>query len=301
MKLTATERFLSGSRARRNARTPMRKMGVADRGRIRRACCAARWNVIPNILGSGVSSSRTLSDGRDGEFAGRERPQRDGTLRAALAPQRWRAAAWTAAPGTTRPPWAGWYSFARESRQEVVFGPYDEQLLTGLPVLCLSRVAPILERDRFIRRGRRRRLSRRARVHTVAELDNSSLQRSRTLEAMLERWHVFLKDNGEIEFASGHAKWLLTRHVGRCRRGRLPASLNERLAVTGPTQSTLHFHRPQGGLQITALRHPHTGRRVLSEEQTSPLTPRRQEPDGAGIFRAGRGSPGMAGGRQEQW
>jgi len=253
----------------------MRKMGVADRGLVIRLLHGAMER-HPEYLGLWCVFEPDAFDGRDEDFAGRKGHNATGRF----APR------WHRNDGTLRldccyghdsPTLGGWYFFARDSRQEVVFGPYDEQLLTGLPVLCLSRVAPILERDRFI-----------GAVGVDVSLDSlihiggtDSSSKDRPLEAMLERWHVFLQGNGEIEFASRHARSLLTRHVGACRQGRLPVSLHERLAAMDVAESSLHFSSPKGGLRITVLRHPHTGRRVLSLEETA--LPHRRRSVGAGV------------------
>jgi DNA-binding CsgD family transcriptional regulator len=268
MKFPATGEFLS-VRELAAMLASMRKIGVADRGLVTRLLRSAMER-YPEYLGLWCVFEPNAFDGRDKEFA--DRKGHDATGR--FAP-RWhrndRLLRLDCCYGHDSPALGGWYSFARESRQEIVFGPYDEQLLTGLPVLCLSRVAPILERDRFI-----------GAVGVDISLDSLgpaiSLNPATNprLETLLERWHVFLKDNSEIEFASSHARWLLARHVGSCKQGRLPASLSELLAATEEAQSTLRFRSPRGGLQITVLRHPHTGRRILSLEQTSPTSPRRR-------------------------
>jgi len=159
----------------------------------------------------------------------------------------------------------------------VVFGPYDEQLLTGLPVLCLSRVAPILDRDRFI-----------GAVGVDISLDSilavskagESLA-TQQLEAMIERWHVFLRDGTNIEFASRQARRLLARYVGPCRHGRLPAALDERLSSAGSTPSPLVFAGSKGELHINVLRHPYTGRDILSLEES--VSQRKLSPLGASI------------------
>ena len=253
----------------------MRKVGIGDRGLVVRLLRSAMER-HPEYLGLWCVFEPDAFDGRDQEFANRK--GHDATGR--FAPR------WHRNHGRLRleccyghdsPTLGGWYFLARDSRQELVFGPYDEHLLTGLPVLCLSRVAPILEGDRFI-----------GAVGVDIALDSleqageaEASPGNPPLEELFERWHVFLKDNGEIEFASRPARRLLRRHVGFCRRGRLPASLNERLAAAEAVHSPLHFTGPQGELRITVVRHPHTGRRILSLEPVSPLAHRPMA--GAGI------------------
>jgi DNA-binding CsgD family transcriptional regulator len=273
MKPAANQDFLS-VRELAAMLVSMRKVGVADRGLVIRLLRGAMER-YPEYLGLWCVFEPRAFDDRDAEFA--DRKGHDATGR--FAPR------WHRNDGTLRleccyghdsPSLGGWYFFTRDSRQEVVFGPYDEQLLTGLPVLCLSRVAPILERDRFIGAvGVDISLDRLFRPDGMEISPKDPL-----LEAMLERWHVFLKDNGEIEFASRHARSLLTRYVGACRQGRLSAALSDQLAA-GFIPHALYFTNPRGGLRITVLCHPHTGRRILSLEEMP--RPQFRRAVGAGI------------------
>ncbi len=228
----------------------------------------------PDCLGLWCVFEPNAFDGRDAEFIGRK--GHDATGR--FAP-RWDrnegALRFGCSCGHDSPSLGGWYFLSRDARQEVVFGPYDEKLLTGLPVLCLSRVAPILERDRFI-----------GAVGVDISLDSlrpaasgEKLHPDHPMEAMLERWHFFLRDNGEIEFASRQARRLMGRYVGPCRNGSLPPALAERLA--GSIRSALVFPGSQGELHISVLQHPHTGCRILSLEEKIPR--RRIAPGGTTI------------------
>jgi DNA-binding CsgD family transcriptional regulator len=236
----------------------MRKIGITDRALVVRLLHGAMVN-HPEYLGLWCVFEPDAFDGRDAEFVGRKGHDACGRF----APR------WDRNEGRLRfgcsyghdnPAVGGWYYLARDARQEVVFGPYDEQALTGLPVLCLTRVAPILERDRFIGAvGVDVSLDS---LLTTNPLDAGS---DHPLETMLERWHVFLRGADEIEFASRAARRLIAQHIGPCRHGRVPAALAEKLDAIRESPVLL-FGNNRRGLRITVVRHPHTGRRILSLE-----------------------------------
>ena len=237
----------------------MRKVGVVDRGLVIRLL-RGTMERFPEYFGLWCVFEPDAFDGRDREFVGHKGHDAAGRF----APR------WDRNEGRLRfgcscghdsPSLGGWYHFARDSRQEVVFGPYDEQVLTGLPILCLSRVAPVLERDRFIGAvGVDLSLDALRAVGIGAE----KARADHPLETMLGRWHVFLRDDGEIEFASRSARRLLARYLGASRHGRLPSALHERLSRDA--SPVLIFTNSHGQLRITVVRHPHTGRRILSLE-----------------------------------
>jgi DNA-binding CsgD family transcriptional regulator len=253
----------------------MRKMSVFDRKlvvrllhsvMVRYSDCLGLWAVFEPDAFAGDDAEFVGRKGHDA--AGRFAPRWDrntGALRFGCS------------CGHDSPSLGEWYFLARDARQEVVFGPYDEKCLTGLCVLSLSRVAPILERDRFIGAVG-------VDVSLDALLDRSTGERSprdHMVEAMLERWHFFLRDSGEIESASRHARRLMGRYVGACRHGRLPEALHEWLSAPDFASGVLVFPGRHGELHITALRHPHTGRRILSLEEK--LSRRRIAPGGSAI------------------
>ena len=234
----------------------MRKVGVADRALVIRLLGGAMQR-FPQFLGLWCVFEPEAFDGRDAEFRGRK-----GHDAAGRFTPRWERhegrLRFGRSCGHDSPSLGGWYHFARDSRQEIVFGPYDEQVLTGLPILCLSRVAPILERGRFI-----------GAVGVDISLDalraTGKAHADPSLEAMIGRWHVFLSGATEIEFASRTARRLLARYVGPCRQGRLPEALREQLA-DGGAPTDFRFANAHGQLRIAVARHPHTGGRILSLE-----------------------------------
>lgn len=239
----------------------MRKAGVRDRRMINRLLGTVMAH-HPDCLGLWCVFEPDAFDGRDAEFVGRHGHDAEGRF----APR------WDRNEGRPRfgrsyghnsPTLGAWYFIAKDTRQEVVYGPYDEQPLTGLPVLCLSRVAPILERDRFIG-AVGVDVSLDSLLETCAAKDASIDHR---LEAMLERWHVFLGEDDAIEFASRSARRLLARHIGPCRQGRLPAALGAKLDGHVPAAGPLVFSGVHGELQVTVLTHPYTGMRFLSLEE----------------------------------
>ncbi len=242
----------------------MRKVGVFDRTLVVRLLRSVMGR-YPDFLGLWAVFEPDAFDGSDDEFSGRKGHDASGRF----APR------WDRNDGTLRfghswghdsPTLGEWYFLTRESRQEVVFGPYDEKCLTGLPVLCLSRVAPILERDRFI-----------GAVGVDISLDGI-LERLKgkkapaddLAETLLQRWHVFPRDDGEIESASRQARKLLGHYIGACRNGRLPKALAERLTASDWAPGVLVFPAASGELHVTVVRHPHTGRRILSLEEQTP-------------------------------
>jgi DNA-binding CsgD family transcriptional regulator len=250
----------------------MRKVGVFDRTLVVRLLRSVMVR-YPEFLGLWSVFEPDAFDGSDDEFSGRKGHDASGRF----APR------WDRNEGMLRfghscghdsPSLGEWYFLTRESRQEVVFGPYDEQCLTGLRVLCLSRVAPILERDRFI-----------GAVGVDISLD-AILERSRRdktpsdnmAETLLQRWHFFLRGNDEIESASRQARKLMARYVGACRNGRLPKGLAERLFSSDGAPGVLVFPHRHGELHVTVLRHPHTGLRLLSLEEKAKQ--RRFAPEG---------------------
>ena len=254
----------------------MRKMSVFDRQLIVRLLRSVMGR-YPDCLGLWCVFEPDAFDGADAGFIGRQGHDAAGRF----AP-RWDrnegGLRFGCSCGHDSPSLGEWYFLTRDARQEVVFGPYDEKCLTGLPVLCLSRLAPILERDRFI-----------GAVGVDISLD-ALLERSlagenaatdHMVEAMLERWHFFLRDNGEIESASRQARRLMGRYVGACRSGRLPAALHEQLSASDFAPGVLVFPSSHGELHLTVLRHPHTGRRILSLEEKVPR--RRITPGGTTI------------------
>lgn len=253
----------------------MRKMGVFDRTLVVRLLRSIMER-YPDCLGLWCVFEPDAFDGADDEFVGRKGHDASGRF----APR------WDRNEGALRLGCScghdslslgGWYFLARESRQEVVFGPYDEQQLTGLCVLCLSRVAPILERDRFI-----------GAVGVDISLDallercsGETLLGDDMVETMLQRWHFFLGDSHEIRYASRKARKLLSHYVGACRNGRLPEALAERLSASPVTSGAFVFSNDQGELRITVSRHPHTGQRILSLEEK--VRRRRFTPGGAAL------------------
>jgi DNA-binding CsgD family transcriptional regulator len=253
----------------------MRKISVFDRKLVIRLLHSVMVK-YPDCLGLWCVFEPDAFDGGDAEFVGRKGHDAAGRF----APR------WDRNTGVLRfgcscghdsPSLGEWYFLAREARQEVVFGPYDEKCLTGLCVLCLSRVAPILERDRFIGAVGMD-------ISLDALFDRATGEKSPSdhmVEAMLERWHFFLRDNGEIECASRHARRLMGRYVGVSRHGRLPGALQERLSGSDFAPGVLVFPGHHGELHITALRHPHTGRQILSLEEKVPR--RRIAPGGTQV------------------
>jgi DNA-binding CsgD family transcriptional regulator len=253
----------------------MRKMGVFDRTLVVRLLRSVMLR-YPDCLGLWCAFEPDAFDGDDDECVGRKGHDASGRF----APR------WDRNEGVLRfgcscghdsPSLGGWYFLTRDSRQEVVFGPYDERCLTGLPVFCLSRLAPILERDRFIGAVG-------VDISLDALLERSAGERAPSdhmAETMLQRWHFFLRDNDDIESASRQARRLMGRYVGAFRNGRLPGALAERLSAPDFTSGVLVFSSRQGELHVTALRHPHTGRRILSLEEK--ITRRRFTPGGTTI------------------
>jgi DNA-binding CsgD family transcriptional regulator len=255
-----------------NTLASMRKVGVADRGLVIRLLRGAMER-FPQYLGVWCVFEHDAFDGCDSRFIGRAGHDSSGRF----APR------WSRSEGALRlgrsyghdsPTLGAWYFLTRDSRQEVVFGPYDEQLLTGLPILCLSRLAPILERDRFI-----------GAVGVDISLDailargcGEPSSPESPLEATLERWHFFLHDSGTIEFASRAARRLLARHAGPCTHGRLPNHLTQWVKDLPTASDALTLADRHGGVRITALRHPHTGQRILSLEEVA--RPRHVAPGG---------------------
>ena len=155
--------------------------------------------------------------------------------------------------------------------------PVPGQLDEGSVFYLNSRVAPILERDRFI-----------GAVGVDISLDSLLVASAggdetvaQWLETMIERWHFFLRDDTEIEFASRHARRMMARHIGACRRGRLPPALSEKLSASGFSPGVLVFASRHGELRVTVLKHPHTGKWILSLEEKAQL--RRVLPGGTSI------------------
>lgn len=242
----------------------MRKIGVRGRGLIIELLRQA-MECQPGLLGLWCVFEPKAFDGDDTCFLGQ--PGHDSSGR--FAPR------WDRNDGPLRlgcscghdsPEFGGWYSLTRDSRQEVVFGPYDEKVLTGLPVMCLSRVAPILERGRFIGAAG-------LDVSLDSLLPRQGENASPMLEAaetLFERWHVVLGEDDRIEFASPRARRLLGLYAGRSRNGHLPAALCERLNESGNAAAiSMTFAQGEGELVVAAMRHPHTGRRILSLEEKS--------------------------------
>ncbi len=162
--------------------------------------------------------------------------------------------------GYNSPKFGGWYLRTRECREEIVFGPYDEQLLSGFAVLSLSRVAPILERDLFLGA-----VGMDIAVDSLAPHPGAAQQDS-PLEKLFERWHIFLDERSRIVHASRHARRLLARYAGPCGRNEIPESLRHMLAASkSPPETTLR--KGPGQLCIRAVRHPHTAQRILSLEE----------------------------------
>lgn len=239
----------------------MRKIGVRDRnlivGLLRHAIEAQ-----PGLLGLWCVFEPDAFDGDDAAFAGQ--PGHDSAGR--FIPR------WDRNEGALRlgcscghdsAELGGWYSLTRDSRQEVVFGPYDEKALTGLSVLCLSRVAPILERDRFIGAAG-------LDVSLDSLLPKPGESQSPLLEAaetFFERWHVVAGEDGKIDFASPRARRLLGTYVGRSRNGHLPPALASRLYTLDHGTVYLSFVHDGAELVIAAMRNPHTGQRILSLEE----------------------------------
>lgn len=162
----------------------------------------------------------------------------------------------------------GWYALTRDTRQEVVFGPYDENILTGLPVLCLSRVAPILERDEFI-----------GAVGIDVSLDemwpkghSGESKQIDALETHFARSHVWVQRDGRLVRWSERAQRLLTRYFRRSRNQQLPAELAAWLGgIQGQAQSGVFSNDGEREkLIVHAVPDPHTGWIVLSLEEQIP-------------------------------
>lgn len=239
----------------------MRRIGVRDRnliiGLLRHAI-----ECHPGLLGLWCVFEPDAFDGDDPCFLGH--PGHDSTGR--FTPR------WDRNDSTLRlgcscghdsPELGGWYSLTRDSRQEVVFGPYDEKVLTGLSVLCLSRIAPILERGHFIGAAG-------LDVSLDSLLPQPGENHSPLLEAaeaFFERWHIVLDENGRIEFASPRARRLFGLYAGRIRNGQLPPALVCRLNKLDGATVSMRVGGEESELVVTGMRHPHTGRRILSLEE----------------------------------
>ena len=182
----------------------------------------------------------------------------------------------------------GWYFLPCSLRREVVFGPYDEHPLTGMPYLMVSRVAPLFDGERCIGAlGIDVALDQLPRLAPVTTVCGPVHTHEDSAENVLQRWHCFISADGGIRFASPHLRQLFTfggRFV-------LPPAVRQAYeAVRIRRQSHHQFSFAFGGRRLLAslVRHPHHDHWVLSLENdrrssalrqagSARLTPRESE------------------------
>jgi DNA-binding CsgD family transcriptional regulator len=160
----------------------------------------------------------------------------------------------------------GWYFLPCSLRREVIFGPYDEHPLTGMPYLMVSRVAPLFDGHRCIGAvGLDVALDHLPHLASVNTSRGPASVQEDSAEVVLQRGHCFLSPAGDLLFAGPRARHLLTADGTT----RLPAPLLNALR-TAIARGLTHHQCPwiAGGRRLRAsfMLHPHRAHWVLSLE-----------------------------------